>query len=243
MITIKDINPAEYNPRVIQEKTKKALGFAMSEFGDISGITYNQKTKNLISGHQRFNEIKDISTIKNYKKEKDPTGTVAKADFILRDGRIFPLRIVDWDKKTEKAANIAANNPHLSGKFDVEKLENILGELKIDFDEFEDLNFDELAIDFDIDLDENNDDIKFIDGDFDKSNNSNDIYGGNTLVVRLHKIISYIKNNEVFLQLEKISKKIEERFQDDEKEMQKYKNVIGLKIIELIIENENSIFR
>ena len=39
--------------------------------------------------------------------------------------------IVDWDEKTERSANITANNPHIAGEFD-EGLQDILDMIKDD---------------------------------------------------------------------------------------------------------------
>jgi hypothetical protein len=44
-------------------------------------------------------------------------------------GERFPVRVVDWSTEKEKAANLAANNPHLAGSFEAKGLEDLLADL------------------------------------------------------------------------------------------------------------------
>lgn len=54
----------------------------------------------------------------------------------------FSVRVVDWTEGQEKAANVAANNPHIGGAF-TEGLADILAEVQCDLG---DLAFDELKL-------------------------------------------------------------------------------------------------
>ena len=54
---VKDLNPAEYNPRRITKKRLALLGEALKEFGDLSGVTFNIRTQRLVSGHQRVKHL------------------------------------------------------------------------------------------------------------------------------------------------------------------------------------------
>lgn len=142
-LDIGKVNPAKYNPRKITEKEIDGLKNSMHEFGDISGITVNARTGNLVSGHQRFELIKREHTgikfihasgeIFNIVSESGPTG--------------YDIRVVDWDEIKEKAANIAANAHVIQGKFDLEKLPFILDEVVGEFPDLG-MNFDILSKDF-----------------------------------------------------------------------------------------------
>ena len=46
------------NPREISESAAAGLGYSMAEFGDLSGITYNLRTGELVAGHQRMGQIR-----------------------------------------------------------------------------------------------------------------------------------------------------------------------------------------
>lgn len=139
-VSLKDLKEAKYNPRVISQKRLDNLHLSMTTYGDLSGVVFNKKTQNLISGHQRLKPLRDkgIMTKIETKPMKDNFGTVAEGWIVAKtssgDIRI-PLRIVDWsDKKAEMAANIAAN-AH-GGDFDRNKLGVMLEKLQTgkDFD-------------------------------------------------------------------------------------------------------------
>ena len=103
---LSDLKPADYNPRKINDEAFNGLKFSIEEFGDISGITFNTRTGNLVAGHQRVNAI-----LEKY------------GDVEIQDDKIvtpvgsFRIRVVDWDIQKEKAANIAANAETIQGEF------------------------------------------------------------------------------------------------------------------------------
>jgi DNA modification methylase len=114
---IDDLKPASYNPRTMKESAQKGLENSLSRFGDISGITWNKKTGNLVTGHQRVSRLKKLGA------------TFQDGVLSLKD-KIFNIRIVEWDIETEKAANITANNPHIMGEFDDDSLKKLIHELE-----------------------------------------------------------------------------------------------------------------
>jgi hypothetical protein len=116
---IEDLKPAPYNPRKIDEASLRGLGKSIEKFGDISGIVWNKKSGHLVCGHQRLEALK-----KQYPDLK------IEDNVILAGDKKFLIRIVEWDSKTEKLANIAANNSYISGTFDFVKLDEIIQELK-----------------------------------------------------------------------------------------------------------------
>jgi hypothetical protein len=54
---VKDLKPAGYNPRKISKEKLAALKKSLEEFGDLSGIVYNSRTRTLIGGHQRIKNL------------------------------------------------------------------------------------------------------------------------------------------------------------------------------------------
>lgn len=112
---LEDLKPAEYNPREISEEEGDGLAYSLEEFGDLSGVTFNKRTGNLVTGHQRLNILREEHGKKLIlKRQRDiqrPFVIVTPA------GERFPVRVVDWDLLKEKAANLAANSDKISGRF------------------------------------------------------------------------------------------------------------------------------
>ncbi|MFB0830931.1 DNA methyltransferase [Brevibacillus laterosporus] len=107
-IPIQKISPAEYNPRIdLQpgdseyEKLKRSL----EDFGYVEPLVWNQRTGNLVGGHQRFKIL------------------VEEQGYTEVD-----VSVVDLDEQKEKALNIALNK--IDGQWDEEKLFQILSELQ-----------------------------------------------------------------------------------------------------------------
>jgi len=105
-INVSEINPAPYNPRVDlkpgdseYEKLKQSI----ATFGYVEPLVWNQRSKTLISGHQRLKILKEQGI-----KEVD-------------------VSVVDLPLEKEKALNIALNK--IEGRWDEEKLSNLLSEL------------------------------------------------------------------------------------------------------------------
>lgn len=133
---IADLIPNENNPRLISKPKLAQLKKAMLKFGDLSGVVYNRKTKNLIGGHQRRQIFDSDTVITITKKFSKPTktGTVAEG-YVELNGEKFSYREVYWEESIQKAATIAANKN--AGEWDMPKLNSWLKELS-DFD----LDFD-----------------------------------------------------------------------------------------------------
>lgn len=105
-IKTEKINPAVYNPRKDlksgdpeYEKLKKSI----STFGYVEPLVWNERTGNLVGGHQRFK-------------------------ILLEQGaKDVEVSVVDLDDKKEKSLNLALNK--IQGKWDIEKLGELLEEL------------------------------------------------------------------------------------------------------------------
>lgn len=114
--TLADLKPASYNPRQIDPVAAQGLAASLSEFGDLSGIVWNKRTGNLVTGHQRVEQLRK-------KKAKLEDGAVIVA------GERFPVRVVDWPLEKEMAANVAANNAAIAGKF-TDQLGDVLASIE-----------------------------------------------------------------------------------------------------------------
>ena len=122
---VSDLKPAKYNPRKITGEKLGMLKKSMVEFGDLSGITFNRRSGNLIGGHQRIKHLDPSWKIEKH-DETDKTGTVALGRIQTPFCR-WTYREVDWDEKRERAANIAANQH--GGMFDLPLLKEIVTEV------------------------------------------------------------------------------------------------------------------
>lgn len=147
---------APYNPRKISAEALNALRKSLMTFGDLSGVVYNKRTKHIVCGHQRRDslegiDLSDIEWAESYKV----TLNRGKKEFVsneragvvkLPDGARLNVREVDWPLKFEKAANVAANNPHIAGEW-TESAEAIFKELSVEFpDLYTGLLIDEIRL-------------------------------------------------------------------------------------------------
>ncbi len=102
-IEISKLNAAPYNPRIHlmpgmaeYEKLKNSI----IEFGNVEPIVWNERTGNVVGGHQRLTVLIDLG----YKE--------------------VPCSVVDLDEAEEKLLNIALNK--IKGAWDYDKLEELL---------------------------------------------------------------------------------------------------------------------
>jgi DNA modification methylase len=135
-VSVSDLVPAPYNPRTISKEARAGLRASLEAFGDISGIVWNARSGHLVAGHQRVNELRSMH------------GGAMRIDngaLVVPGGERFAIRTVDWDEMTEKAANLAANNPHTAGDFDA-SVAALLAEVEAsDADLFRSLRLDEIC--------------------------------------------------------------------------------------------------
>lgn len=157
-LSMDKINPAPYNPRTITDHAKEGLSYSMEEFGDISGITWNKKTGNLVSGHQRYDNL-----VKNYKILTFGPVVNEKMEILSKDGAPtgFDMRVVDWDQSKEEAANITANSSAIAGNWNLDKLGSLLPTIPQDMSER--LRMDMLASDLGLKSMEWNSDLEKMD--------------------------------------------------------------------------------
>jgi ParB-like chromosome segregation protein Spo0J len=100
------IHGADYNPRMITDKARRQLRNGIAKLGMLQPIVVNERTGNVVSGHQCL-AIMDMES----KGDKEYELTVA---------------VVDLDDKQEREANLLLNNYEAQGDFDLEKLSEVL---------------------------------------------------------------------------------------------------------------------
>lgn len=104
---ISELTPAEYNPRqdlqpgdVEYEKIARSI----DEFGYIEPVLWNERTGNVVGGHQRLK----VLTNKGYSEVE--------------------VAVIDLPEKEEKILNVALNK--IQGRWDIENLSTLLTELQ-----------------------------------------------------------------------------------------------------------------
>jgi len=129
-ISIEQINEASYNPRIdLQpgdpeyEKLKRSI----EEFGYVEPIVWNERTGNMVGGHQRYKILK------------------------ARGDSVVAVSVVNLDDQQERLLNLALNK--VSGRWDDEALARLLDELQaaganLDLSGFEQNEIDELLAEF-----------------------------------------------------------------------------------------------
>ncbi len=112
--TIADLKGDPHNPREISAEALAGLKSSIKSFGDLSGIVFNLTTSQLVTGHQRLTSL----------REAHGDGLEIAVDekanrFIIKipGAEDFVGRLVRWPLSRQRMANIAANNPAISGEF------------------------------------------------------------------------------------------------------------------------------
>jgi len=111
-IPVDRLNPAAYNPRrdlKLGDKEYEKLKRSITEFGYVEPVIWNERTGNIVGGHQRFKVLRDLGQ--------------AEIDCV----------VVDLDENREKALNIALNK--IQGEWDEVKLSELFAGFDLaDFD-------------------------------------------------------------------------------------------------------------
>ncbi len=109
------ISLAGYNPRKITPEAKRKLKENLTKMGLMGGLVWNERTGNLVSGHQRISLLDADNKYDPKTKENDYDVFVTK---------------VNLDEKEEKAQNIFFNNQSAMGFFDEDKLHEIMVDIQ-----------------------------------------------------------------------------------------------------------------
>ena len=120
-MALRNLKPAPYNPRRIDDASLAALTKSMERFGVVEPIVFNRRSGYVVGGHQRLR--------------------------VLRGKRVTAVSVVvvDLDETEERALNLALNSPKLTGEFSG-KLQELLDEIRrADERIFHELRLDELV--------------------------------------------------------------------------------------------------
>jgi len=121
---VSDLNPAEYNPRQIDDEALAGLAKSVAKFGLVELIIVNVRNGRnvIVGGHQRFKVVQQSG--------------VQTIDCI----------VVDLSTEDEKLLNLSLNNPHIQGQF-IDAVSDYIAKLKDqipDEQDILDLRLDEL---------------------------------------------------------------------------------------------------
>jgi ParB-like chromosome segregation protein Spo0J len=131
-LPIDQLNPAPYNPRVDLQPGDKQYDLikkGIEEFGLVDPLVWNEKTGNLVGGHQRLKVLVDLGYTE------------------------VEVSVVSLSLTKEKALNVALNK--LSGDWDMPKLKDLLqeidtGELDLSLTGFDETEIGNLMMQFHI---------------------------------------------------------------------------------------------
>jgi len=105
------IHFADYNPRTLSDDEKKTLKRGIKKFGLVGGLVVNKHTgMTVVSGHQRLTVMDELN--------KFPDN-----DYIIR------VDVIDVEEKQEKELCILLNNPNAQGKWDDNKLRELIPDI------------------------------------------------------------------------------------------------------------------
>jgi hypothetical protein len=120
----KDIKKAKYNPRKMDKSERDNLTHSLEEFGLCEPLIFNERTGNLVGGHQRIAILDKDHDTKDYE---------------------IGVAVVDVDLATEKRLNIWLNQSAAQGSWD----NKLLNEMRIDLCvPFNDFGFPEEEVDY-----------------------------------------------------------------------------------------------
>ena len=112
-----EITPSDYNPRTISDEARKALKKNIKENGLLGGIVVNERTGNIVSGHQRISIADEVNKYNPETKENDYS---------------IKVEVIDVDDKKEKELNIFMNSRATQGEYDYKKLAQIFPDIDAD---------------------------------------------------------------------------------------------------------------
>jgi ParB-like chromosome segregation protein Spo0J len=108
MMPIKRLKPAPYNPRRVLKPADTAyrkLEASLRQFGLVEPLIWNERTGHVVGGHTRLGILKKLGV------------------------KQVPVSVVQLSDEREKALNVVLNNQEAQGRYDPEKLADLLEEL------------------------------------------------------------------------------------------------------------------
>lgn len=133
---------ADYNPRVLDEEAKKSLKRGIKKFGLLGGVIVNKRTGfTVVSGHQRLTVMDELQKYNPVTKEND---------YKVR------VDVTDVDEKMEKELNILLNNPNAQGRWDYEKLAQMIPDIDYKDAGLTDADLNMIGVDYLLQTEEEN---------------------------------------------------------------------------------------
>ncbi|MCL1654246.1 ParB N-terminal domain-containing protein [Elizabethkingia miricola] len=126
-----DINFASYNPRKLSDEARKALKKNIKENGLLGGIVVNERTGNIVSGHQRVSIADEVN---KYNPESGQNNYQIKVE------------IIDVDEKREKELNIFMNSKSVQGEYDYAKLALMIPDIDVELAGLDDVDMSFIEI-------------------------------------------------------------------------------------------------
>ena len=108
-----ELKNATYNPRILGDEQKKKLRTIIKKHGMVGTPTWNEKSGNIVGGHQRIAALDALAGTSNY---------------------TLKVAVIDVDDKKEKEINIALNNDEAMAVWDLGKLGDIMRDTTIDIE-------------------------------------------------------------------------------------------------------------
>lgn len=103
------VQVARYNPRQIPDSAFRRLCTSIRKFGLVQRPLVNTRTGNtIVGGHQRIRAADHVFGTEDY---------------------TLPVDLIDVDETTERALNIALNNPELQGQYDIDLLGEVMASI------------------------------------------------------------------------------------------------------------------
>lgn len=133
---------ADYNPRILDDESKKSLKRGIKKFGLVGGVTVNKRTGyTIVSGHQRLTVMDELQKYDIRTQEND---------YKVR------VDVVDIDEKMEKELNILLNNPNAQGRWDYEKLAQLIPDIDYKDAGLTDADLNMIGVDYLLQTEEEN---------------------------------------------------------------------------------------
>ena len=120
VLPIENLTPAPYNPRQTlkpADRRYRKLAASLREFGLVEPLVWNELTGHVVGGHARLSILKEMGVTE------------------------VPVSVVRLTPEREKALNVVLNNLEAQGRYDPDKLADLLTELA-DLPELEMTGFD-----------------------------------------------------------------------------------------------------
>lgn len=108
VLPIEKLLPAPYNPRLMlkpEDRRYRKLARSLKEFGLVEPLIWNESTGHVVGGHARLSILKSMNV------------------------RRVPVSVVRLSVEREKALNVVLNNLEAQGRYDPERLADVLEDL------------------------------------------------------------------------------------------------------------------